>query len=112
LKHSDQLKQGLGLQAINATNSSWFNKNAQIDLLIDRADNIINLCEIKFSQTPFTITKSYHERLRNKLNEFRTGSETRKNVYLTMITTFGVTENKYSIEVVENQLTMECLFKS
>lgn len=112
LKHSEQLKQGLGLDAINSSSRSWFNENAQIDLLIDRADNIINVCELKFSQTPFTITKSYHEKLRKKVNEFKAGTGTRKNVYLTMLTTFGVTENKYSIEIVENQLTMECLFVS
>lgn len=111
LKHIDQIKKGLGIQSIYSTNSSWYNDNAQIDLIIDRADNIINVCELKFSHQAFSITKSYHQNLRNKINEFRLETKIRKNVFLTMVTTFGVQENAYSLEVMENELTLNCLFK-
>lgn len=111
LKHIQQIKRALGIESIFSNNCSWINKNAQIDLLIDRDDNIITICELKFSNAPFTISKSYHKDLTNKLNEFRSDSQTRKNIFLTMITTFGVKSNAYSLEIMENELTMECLFE-
>ncbi len=110
LKHIDQIKKALNIQSIFSTNSAWFNKNAQIDLMIDRADNIINLCELKFSKTPFTITSAYHKNLKNKKDQFYIDTNTRKNINITMITTFGITENKYSLELVENELNMNVLF--
>ncbi|NEN25527.1 AAA family ATPase [Cryomorpha ignava] len=67
LKHIHQIKKTLRIDAIYSTNSSWFNENAQIDLLINRDDNIINLCEIKFHNARFTIDKSYYLSLKNKL---------------------------------------------
>ena len=110
LKHIDQIKKALNIQSIFSTNSAWFNKNAQIDLMIDRADNVINLCELKFSKTAFTITKAYHQNLKNKKDQFYIYTKTRKNINLTMITTFGITENKYSLELIENELDMNVLF--
>jgi len=110
LKHIKQIKRGLGIESIYSFQSSWFNDEAQIDLLIDRDDNIINVCEIKFSKDPFTISKSYYPNLRNKLHQFKMETKTRKNVFLTMITTFGVVQNQYSFELMQSQLTMDALF--
>lgn len=115
LKHIEQIKSALGIPAVKSDNYSWTEKNvtkgAQIDLLIDRADNVINLCEMKFYNAEFSITKSYANEIRNKINLFRTNTGTTKNVFLTMITTFGVKQNQYSLELVQNELTTECLFK-
>ena len=85
LKHIDQIKKGLNIQRIFSTNSAWFNKNAQIDLMIDRADNVINLCELKFSKTPFTITKASHKNLKNKKDQFYIDTKTRKNINITRV---------------------------
>lgn len=82
----------------------------QIDLLIDRNDQVINLCEIKFYNEEFTITKSYAKQLRNKRGIFQGVSKTKKHIFLTMITTFGLKENQYSQEI-DNSLTMDVLFK-
>ena len=112
IKHIYQIKKALGIHSVYSTNSYWFNKNAQIDLLIDRDDNIINLCELKFYQSPFTITKSYHANLVNKRNQFKIETATAKNIFLTMITTFGLNSNAYSLEIIENELTMGCLFEA
>ncbi|MCF8459329.1 MAG: ATP-binding protein [Flavobacteriales bacterium] len=111
LKHVHQLKKGLQIQAIRSESSSWFNENAQIDLVIDRADNIINLCEMKFANSPFTIDKTYAQNLRNKISEFKNSSGTRKGTHLVMVTTFGTKENPYSLELVQNDLKMDCLFE-
>ena len=111
LKHVQQIKKGLRIDAIYSINSSWFNDSAQVDLLIDRDDNIINICEMKFSKTAFTINKNYYNNLRNKITEFQQETKSKKNVFLTMITTYGINHNQYSAEIVENELTMESLFE-
>ena len=87
-----------------------FPQGAQIDLLLDRPDNTINLIEIKFSNEPFTITKSYAENLRNKVGTFRGVTGTRKNLFLAFLTTHGVTPNAYAQELVQNEITTDQLF--
>ena len=99
------------IDAVYSTNSSWFNNNAQIDLLIDRDDNIINLCEIKFYNSIFSIDKKYYLNLKNKINEFQQESATRKNIHVVMLTTYGLKPNEYSAELVQNTLNMNCLFE-
>jgi hypothetical protein len=59
----------------------------------------------------FTINKQYYQDLRNKITQFRIKTGSKKNIFLTMITTFGVAENPYSIEIVSKSLTMDCLFQ-
>lgn len=118
LKHTPRLKAALGITGVETTEAPWRYQStakseipgAQIDLLIDRRDNTINLCEMKFSETEFTIDKKYAGVLRRKLEVFRRVTGTRKNVFLTMVTTFGVTNNAYSKDLVANSLTLEDLF--
>ncbi len=114
LKHVEQIKAGLKVSAVYSENYSWISKSteqgAQIDLLIDRADNVINLCEMKFSDSEFSISKNYSKELRNKKNSFKNVTKTKKNIYITMITTYGVKKNIYFHELVENDLTMDCFF--
>lgn len=93
---------------------SWIRKNtangAQIDLLLDRDDNVINLCEIKFYNTEFAIDKKYANEMANKLNVFKSGTKTKKSVFITFISTYGLISNQYSKQVVQSELTMESLF--
>ncbi|MEN8251336.1 MAG: ATP-binding protein [Bacteroidota bacterium] len=110
LKHVQQIKKELGVDKIFSINSSWFNDKAQIDLLIDRDDRIINLCEIKFYDRPITISKKDYVVIRNKLIQFRENTGTRKNVFVVMMTTFGIVENAYSTELVTNSILMDSLF--
>ena len=111
LKHVQQIKKELGVAKIYTVHSSWHNNKAQIDLVIDRDDGIINLCEIKFHNAPFTINKPEYDNIKNKIIQFKSSSKTRKNVFATMITTYGVSENANSLELVSNNLTMDCLFE-
>ncbi len=78
---------------------------------MDRNDRVINLCEMKFSIKPYTITKSYADNLRNKLTTFRNETGTDKTLFLTLITAFGLKENDYSKQLVNDALTMEALFE-
>ena len=105
----------MGIGSVLNEYSSWYGKNeddrwAQIDLVIDRRDRVINLCEIKFSQNPFLIDKDYDMRLRNKMAAFQYATKTRKALHLTMITTFGVQQNTYS-SIVQSQVTIDDMFE-
>ena len=110
--HIGNLKKALGISGVYTEISSWSNaaKGVQIDLLIDRRDQVICLCEIKFSKDPYSITKAYRAELEKKLSAFRTVTATRKSVFLTMITPFGLENNTYSLGFVQNSITMEELF--
>lgn len=115
-KHVDQLKRALGIEAVETEESAWHHRaddagpGAQIDLVIDRRDQAINLCEMKFSEGPFTIDKRYAEELRRKREVFRRVTGSRKTLFTTLVTTYGVTAGKYAQEVVDASLTMESLF--
>lgn len=79
-------------------------------MLIERADRVINLFEIKFYNTDFVLTKAYADQLRKRLWAFQRRSKTRHQVWLTMITTFGIRPNQHSLGLVEKELTLEDLF--
>jgi hypothetical protein len=111
LKHIAQIKKALKIQGIHSTNSSWSAQGAQVDLVIKRADNWINLCEMKFYSTPHKISKPELENLRNKLLRFKEETGTRDTVALTMITTYGVVEDANFHEIVENAFEMDILFE-
>ena len=113
LTHSEQIKKALGISGVSTKESAWKStqskEGAQIDLVIDRRDGVINLCEMNFSNSLFTIDKKYDAELRNKIAAFRTETRTKKALFLTMITTYGIKENSYSVNV-QNDLKMDVLF--
>ena len=84
-------------------------QGAQIDLLIDRRDRVVNLCEMKFSTDEYEIDKTYDKILRNKVDRFRISTSCKKSIQLTMITTYGVKKNKYS-NLIGNQVLLDDLF--
>jgi uncharacterized protein len=116
LKHVAQLKKALGVAAVNTQESVWRyvggkgETGAQIDLLIDRQDNCINLCEVKFSTNEFTIDSAHAKELKNKVDVFRDKTKTRKSLFLTMITTHGTKKNTNYIGLVQEDITMDELF--
>ena len=116
MTHLEQIKQKLGISGIATTTSSWrklgtdSEKGAQIDLVIDRADRIINLCEMKFSEQPYSISKDYEEKLRNRMVLFKEDTKTRKSLVTTMVTTYGVLKGIHS-GIVQNEVLMDDLFK-
>ncbi|MEM8523862.1 MAG: ATP-binding protein [Bacteroidota bacterium] len=110
LHHIPQIKRALGISGVQTSTSGWQSKEAQIDLVLDRKDQVINLCEMKFSLHPFAIDKKYAENLRNKMGNFREATQTNKALFLTFISTYGVKKNKYS-GMVRNDLKMDILFE-
>lgn len=117
--HIDQLKRALGIGAVLSELSSWHIEKrdlsdaelhgAQIDLLIDRRDRFINICEAKFYGGEFTIQKDYSLKLRNKIEAFRSATGTKKTLVPTMITSFGVKQNMYS-GLIKQEATLDDLF--
>lgn len=118
LKHVDQIKKGLGIHGIESEDSTWRfvpakgqkEKGAQIDLLIDRKDRCINLCEMKFYTGEFSIDKSYAGELEQKLEVFAKKTKTKKTLFITMITAYGIKDNEHSDRLVQKSLTMDVLF--
>lgn len=114
--HINQIKQKLGISGIVAETSSWFTKpteeydGAQVDMLIDRRDRIINICEMKFSESEFAISKEYDKELRNKISVFKAATKTKKAVQLVLVTTYGVKQNMYS-NLVQSQVDLDDLFR-
>ena len=102
--HLPQIRKKLGISGVLTAAYSWRGKfeddNVQIDLVIDRNDNVINLCEVKFSSKLYTLKKSDSESLRNKRSAFSGTVQTKKAIITTMITTFGLVRNMYSAEIL------------
>jgi len=98
--HINEIKKAIGISGVHSDISSWVSRGngngAQIDLVIDRSDRVINLCEIKFISGQFEIDKAYDFALRNKIEVFRSETKTRKALHLLMITPYGVKPGKYS----------------
>jgi hypothetical protein len=118
IKHIASLKRALGIEAVETTESAWLHRptdradrgGAQVDLVIDRRDASINLCEMKFSDGEFAIDKHYAGELRHKRDTFRRITGSRKTLLVTMITTHGLRDNQYARELVDRSLTMDALF--
>jgi hypothetical protein len=118
LKHIDQIKTGLGIAEKLTTEASWRyvppkgvkEDGAQIDLVIDRDDHSMNICEIKFYTGELIISKAYAGELQQKMDVFRGKTHTRKSLFLTLITTYGVKDNSHATYLVKKSLTMEVLF--
>jgi AAA+ ATPase superfamily predicted ATPase len=113
LHHIPQIKHKLGISGISTEAFTWrsneYSPGAQIDLLIDRRDGVINLCEMKYSLNPFTISMKYDQELQQKRMALLGETGTRKAIHITMVTTYGLTEKGYRASV-QSQVTLDDLF--
>ncbi|HMP28343.1 MAG TPA: ATP-binding protein [Saprospiraceae bacterium] len=107
--HIPQIKKALGISGINSNNYSWQNQDAQIDLVIDRADKVVNVFEIKFSRGPFVITKKYDLDLRQKVEQFRLNTPGQKAIWPIFIAPYGLGSSPYNYFFLK-ELTMEIFF--
>ncbi len=110
LRHSAAIERALGIWGIQTRVSAWLHKDAQIDMLIDRADNFVSLIEIKFADGPFTVSRKVAEQLQNKIAVFREQTKLKKGIQLVMLTSYGVTQNQFANAVVDAEVTMADLF--
>jgi AAA+ ATPase superfamily predicted ATPase len=115
-KHVTQIRRRLGIEGVLTQASAWrfapgkAAQGAQIDLLLDRQDRCINICEMKFAGGEFIIDKKYAAELDNKLNVFRAATNTRKTLFATMITTYGTRRNEHFLGRIQAEVLMADLF--
>ena len=118
LKHSEQIKRALGLENIHSNIGGWRylpkkgSKNAgtQIDLIFDREDGAVTLCEIKYSDYVFKVDKEYAKDLASKITIFEENYSTKKQVFMTLITTCGIKHSLWSEDLIHSDLTLKDLF--
>lgn len=111
LHHVGQIKKALGISGVQTSVYSWYAKEAQVDLVIDRKDQVVNLCEMKFSIHPFTITKEYADKLRQKIGAFKAATKTRKSIFITLVSTHGLVKNEHAY-LAQNEIVMDALFET
>jgi len=113
LRHLAQIKHKLGISGISTEVFTWKSKEhrpgAQIDLVISRKDGVINLCEMKYSLHPITISAQDDHGLQRKRTVFLADTGTRKATHITMITTYGLTEKGYKASI-QSVVTIDDLF--
>jgi hypothetical protein len=115
-QHIDQIKSALSIAGVHTNQYSFLakkteeNEGTQIDLLIDRQDNVISLCEVKFYNDTWLLTKAEADNLRRKKSVFRQVTGTKKQIFVVLITTFDLIKNQHSIGLVDNVLDMNALF--
>ena len=116
IKHVEAIKSSLGITGVQTENSSFRHigtakeEGIQIDLLVDRNDQCINLCEMKFYNDDITLTKVDAEKLRRRRSRFQQITKTKKTLFNTIVTTYGLTPNQYSSSQVDNVVNMDTLF--
>lgn len=113
--HQEEIRYSLSIMGVQAEIYPWRadsndqTPGAQIDMLIDRADRVVNLCEMKFCQGEFAIEKDYDAKLRNKIDALLTATKNKKNIQPTLVTTYGLKTNMYSNRI-QRVVVMDALF--
>ena len=114
--HIFQILKKLGLHGTITQTSSWRHQGndevpgAQVDLLIDRKDGVVNLCEVKFTNKEFIVTKEYMAKLRQKRAVFELVTQSKKSVVTTLVTTYPAIQNKHYLEEIHSEVSMDDLF--
>ena len=115
LNHVSKIKDALKISGVQTSVYSWrtpktVEKGAQIDLVIDRADRCVNLCEMKFCRGEYVMTKTEREKLEHRVDSFINGTGTKSSIRVTLITCEGVQKNANSF-IVQNQVTLKDMFQ-
>jgi uncharacterized protein len=117
-KHIEEIRLALGLEDISCAIGNWrhipesYSKQdgAQIDLLFDRNDNAITLCEIKYSQEPYVLTKAYAKELAHKIDLFQEHTNTQKQIFMALVTGNGLKPTLWAEDLIQHIVTLEALF--
>lgn len=114
--HIDQIKRALGISGVSTMHSSWNKKSdegdgTQIDMIISRRDNVVNMCEIKFYSDLFVVDKNYELHLRHRRTMLSEIISRKSTIHATLITTYGIKENEYRWSF-DNVITMDDLFEN
>ena len=114
MAHIPQIKHALHIDTISTLSYSWRSKMttpaAQIDIIIERADKVVNICEVKYSQDEYNLNKEEYDKICKRKNAFIQETGLRHTPWITMITTEGVAQGKYS-EMIQSQVRLDELFE-
>ncbi len=117
-KHLRTIRRKLGISSTAVADTWRFvprkntkERGAQIDLLFDRRDDAITLCEIKYSEKPYVLTKEYVDTLRRKMTVFQKQTKTKKQLFMTIIAAMGLKNNYYAEDICSGVVTLDDLFK-
>ena len=117
MKHLPQLKKALSIGGVYSEASGFIHKGSaeqkgvQIDLVLDRKDHTINLFEMKFYNDLWAITKPEALELKEKVAQFKAITKTQKQVFLSIVSTFGIKQNEYSLDLIDNDIRLDALFE-
>lgn len=111
LSHLIQIKQVLGISGISTNSYSYYSADAQVDLVIERGDKVINICEMKYCDGPFSITSEYALKLRKKTDAVKSSIRRRFTYFIVMITADGIRRNEHSSSLVQKEIRLEDLFR-
>lgn len=117
IKHLPQIEKALSIAGVYSEASGYLHRGdtdfpgLQIDLVLDRKDHVINLFEMKFYPEPWALTKSDAAELRDRITRFKHFSKTSKQIFLTIVSPFGLRKNEHSIGLVDSEVTMDALFE-
>lgn len=108
------IKKAIGISGIETNVYSWkslkSSPGAQINLVIDRSDDVITLCEMKYSTEEYEITVEYEREINNKIDVFKNETATKKAIHIMLVTPYGLKKNIHSDSVLRN-ITTDCLFE-
>ena len=113
--HTDQVKQALGISGVLSSESAWnvsgtdTEEGMQIDLLIDRADRVVDVCEIKFCNDNYIVTSAYARKITNRIDRTSEMFKHKRSIASVLITTYGLKKNEYSSRF-QKVLTLKDLF--
>jgi len=116
MAHIDHMREAMGISGIATSTSTFIAKpkdgftGAQIDLLIDRNDQSINICEMKYSTTDYELTKTEAAKIENRKKVFRYHTKTKKHLFTTLVTTHGVIDNAHRLNHVDGEVVLDDLF--
>ncbi|MGK5089553.1 ATP-binding protein [Bdellovibrionota bacterium FG-2] len=110
LSHAKQITNALGVSGLATQVLSFQNKKVQIDMIIDRPDKAINLCEMKYTFSPFVMSQSEMQKIRARKRELLANLKRKKHIFVTLVTPFPSKRNKHYIGTIDNEINLVGFF--
>ena len=110
-QHYDNIANALAINDVSFQAKTYLSKEVQTDLLFDREDNVISLCEIKYAEKPLVIDKALATELKNRVQVFSADIKTKKDVFLAVISPFGIKSSIWAEDLVQNVVNLDDLMK-
>lgn len=111
MSHLCQIKEGLGISGISTNSFAYYSSDMQIDLVIERGDRMINICEMKYYEGEFTLTPDYARKLKSKVTRLKEIIKKRYSYSIVLITADGIRHNEQYYATIQKELDLNALFR-